>query len=146
MLCNKLSQCIWLSYWSYISPSFLTINYRQVIITVSKQLHSTMTKALFVKIAPSIDTDQPEHLPSLFRIYTVHMECKCQAKIMIRLDRCQGCTESLLGTNVTVLYLIKLLLCNKWAISQENLSSGFTTRSDTNWALQPQKRTRDLKF
>ena len=31
-------------------------------------------------------------------------------------------------------------------MSQENLSSGFLTRSDTNQAVQPQKIARDLKF
>ena len=31
-------------------------------------------------------------------------------------------------------------------MSQENLSFGFPTRSDTNWAVQPQKMTRGLKF
>ena len=29
---------------------------------------------------------------------------------------------------------------------QENLSSGFPTRSDINWAIQPQKMARGLKF
>ena len=30
--------------------------------------------------------------------------------------------------------------------SRENLPSGFSTRSDTNWAMQPQKMARGLKF
>ena len=30
--------------------------------------------------------------------------------------------------------------------SREDLSSGFMTRSDTNWAVLPQKMARDLKF
>ena len=29
---------------------------------------------------------------------------------------------------------------------EKNRSSGFPTRSDTNWAVQPQKRARGLKF
>ena len=29
---------------------------------------------------------------------------------------------------------------------RENLSLGFPTRSDPNWAVQPQKIARDLKF
>ena len=32
------------------------------------------------------------------------------------------------------------------AMLQENLSSGFPTRSDTNQAVQPQKMARGLKF
>ena len=32
------------------------------------------------------------------------------------------------------------------AASWEYLSSGFLTRSDTNWAVQPQKLVRDLKL
>ena len=32
------------------------------------------------------------------------------------------------------------------AASWEYLSSGFPTRSDTNWAVQPQKLVRDLKL
>ena len=32
------------------------------------------------------------------------------------------------------------------AVSRENLSSGFPTRSDTNRAIQPQKMVEDLKF
>ena len=32
------------------------------------------------------------------------------------------------------------------AASRENQSSGFPTRSDTNWAVQPQKMARGLKF
>ena len=31
-------------------------------------------------------------------------------------------------------------------MSCENLSLGFLTRSDTNWAMQPQKMARGLKF
>ena len=31
-------------------------------------------------------------------------------------------------------------------MTQENLSSGFPTRSDTNWAVQSQKMDRGLKF
>ena len=31
-------------------------------------------------------------------------------------------------------------------MSQENLSSGFPTRSQTNWAVQPQKMARSLKI
>ena len=30
--------------------------------------------------------------------------------------------------------------------TKPNLSSGFQTRSDTNWAVQPQKMGRGLKF
>ena len=33
-----------------------------------------------------------------------------------------------------------------WATSQENLSSGFATRVDLNWSVQPQKLGRGLKF
>ena len=32
------------------------------------------------------------------------------------------------------------------AASQENLSSGFLTRSNTYWAVQPQKMAIDFKF
>ena len=35
---------------------------------------------------------------------------------------------------------------NILALSQENLSSGFLTRSDTNWAVEPLKMSRGLKF
>ena len=31
-------------------------------------------------------------------------------------------------------------------MSSENLPFGFLTRSDTNWAVQPQQRARGLKF
>ena len=34
----------------------------------------------------------------------------------------------------------------KWVASQENLSSRFPTRSDTNRAVQPQKMAGGLKF
>ena len=39
-----------------------------------------------------------------------------------------------------------LLFLNYLASSLENLSSGFPTRSDTNWAVQPQKMAIGLKF
>ena len=35
---------------------------------------------------------------------------------------------------------------NKWASLWENRSSGFPTRSDTNWSVQPQKMAKGLKF
>ena len=36
---------------------------------------------------------------------------------------------------------------NSWSIVKlENPSSGFPTRSDTNWAVQPQEMARGLKF
>ena len=45
---------------------------------------------------------------------------------------------------------LSLLVCpifiTKCAVSRENLSSRFPTRSDTNRAVQPQKITRGLKF
>ena len=52
--------------------------------------------------------------------------------------------------------IIKLFLCScqlsmfypdrKLDVLQENLSSGFPTRSDTNWAVQPQKMARGFDF
>ena len=33
-----------------------------------------------------------------------------------------------------------------WATSRENLSSGFATKVDSNWPVQPQKLARGLKF
>ena len=42
--------------------------------------------------------------------------------------------------------LTNRLIRTIWAASQENLSSGFHTRSDTNRAVKPQKMARGLKF
>ena len=41
------------------------------------------------------------------------------------------------------LHMLKQMI---WVMSWENLSSGFPTRSDTNWALQLQKMARGMKF
>ena len=41
---------------------------------------------------------------------------------------------------------IRKAVCNYWAASHENLYSGFLTRSDTNWAVHPQKMVKGLKF
>ena len=66
-----------------------------------------------VACAPSKDSDQPGHLPSLIRVFPVHMKrawvlsypMSTQGRLWIRLGRCLGWSESLLGTHATMLVL-----------------------------------------
>ena len=62
--------------------------------------------------APSEDSDQPGHLPSLIRVVTVHSMgswrpklSSCGQRRLIRLGGCPGWSESLLGAHTILLVL-----------------------------------------
>ena len=65
-----------------------------------------------VACVPSEDSAQPWHPPSLIEVFTVHMK-KAQVlsyplsaqRRLIRLGRCPGLIESLLGTHATLMVL-----------------------------------------
>ena len=75
-------------------------------------LSDLVTKPNKMPCAPSEDLDQPGHLPSLIRAFAVHMKktwvlsysLSAQQRL-IRLGRCPGCSESLLGAHAILLIL-----------------------------------------
>ena len=79
-------------------------------------------KANKMVCAPNKDSDQPGHPPSLIRVFTVHMKKPwvylsyplSAWRTLIRLGRCPGWSESLLGAQVTLLVLSwggSIILC-----------------------------------
>ena len=63
--------------------------------------------------APSEDSDQPGHPPSLIRVFSVHMrKAESTAKPLMRLGGCPGWSESSLGTKVILLVLSCLTYVN----------------------------------
>ena len=92
-----------------------------------------------------------------FRINAI--TCFCCSSGNPRPDFCPGPTRGLGAPFTSRLVLLPISALKsecgreiykvweiKWASFWEIRSSGFPTRSDTNWAVQPQKMTRGLKF
>ena len=76
-----------------------------------------MTKPT-VACAPSEDSDQPGHSPSLIRVVAVHSKCSKEpiealfirtTKTLIRLGGCPGRSESLLGARHFVGFVMRRL-------------------------------------
>ena len=81
--------------------------------------------------APSKDSDQPEHLPSLIKIFTVRMKkaqvlsnqfIKCTAKTLIRLGGCPGWSESSLGAQIMLLVLSRGSSYQNWSAADKKIS------------------------
>ena len=71
-------------------------------------VHDKTNKMSF---APSEDSDQPGHPPSLIRVFAARMKkpwvlsIDCTVKTLIRLGGCPGLAESSLGAHIILLVL-----------------------------------------
>ena len=101
----------------------LLIEYPLKLAWICIPFECTITSTIFIwattwqnqqnECAPSKDSDQPGHPPSLIRVFTVHSVGSCgpkvsscrQQKTLIRLGRCPDWSESLLGAHAILLVL-----------------------------------------
>ena len=76
--------------------------------------------------APSEDTDQPGHPPSLIRVFAVRLLAFFMrtAKTLIRLGGCPGWSESSLGAHAILLVLSR---CGSYLFDQEQIQSHSTS-------------------
>ena len=92
--------------------SYIYITVKTIIQGQAELNWATSWKTNKVACAPSKDSDQPGHLPSLIRVFTVRMKkawfisypLSAQRRL-IRLGWCPGWSESLLGAHATLLVL-----------------------------------------
>ena len=113
----------------------------------------------------SAQSDQSLHCPPEETLWP-QLPMERTVKTLIRLGGCPGWPESSLDTQLfcwfcheaaqivvciffatsDVTPLVSDFIMIKWALSWENLSSGFVTRVDSHRPVQPQKLRRGLKF